>query len=288
MRCRGRSLLPRVAVVTAAFLLVFDGGAWGQMLNFGAGDSDQPIEIEADDGIEWQQDNEVVVARGNARAIRGEVEVRADILRAYYRKSEAGGNEISRLDAEGSVEISSQTERAWGDAGVYDVEKAVLVLSGRKVRLTSGEDEITADQQLEYFNVKQMAVARGNAYARRGENSLRGDVLVAHFRRDQEGKNRIHRVEAFDNIHIVTPQDEVWADRGVYDVETSIATLTGEVTIVRGENTLAGCTAEVNLETGISRLKSCKEGGRRVRGLLLPEDRKQIDSPDKAKDPSER
>ena len=77
--------------------------AQAQSLNFGSGDT--PIEIDADNGIEWQQDGLVFVARGNARAIRGDVSVLADELRAYYRQTNDGSTEIWRLDAIGTVRI---------------------------------------------------------------------------------------------------------------------------------------------------------------------------------------
>ncbi len=265
----GRTVVAGIAVL--AWLWV--GPAAAQSLNFGDSKSDLPIEIQADEGIEWQQGGQVFLARGNARATRGEVSVHADVLRAYYRKNDEGGSEISRLDALGNVRIVSVGETAYGESGVYDVDQSILVLSGKKVRLETAVDEITADQQLEYYDVKQMAVARGNAVARRENRTLKSDVLVAYFERDKAGKSRVQRVEAFDNIHIVTAKDEAWADRGVYNVNTGIATLTGDVSIARGENVLAGCSAEVNLNTGISKLKSCATKNGRVRGLLKSTER---------------
>ncbi|HJN24507.1 MAG TPA: hypothetical protein QGG18_02235, partial [Rhodospirillales bacterium] len=68
-----------------------------QGLNFGSGDSDVPIEVYADEGIEWQQDTLTFLARGNARAIRGDVTVHGDELHAFYRKLPDGGSEIWRL-----------------------------------------------------------------------------------------------------------------------------------------------------------------------------------------------
>lgn len=264
-----RSLL--AAAATAAMLFAASG-APAQSLNFGDNKSDLPIEVQADEGIEWQQDGQVFLARGNARATRGDVAVHADLLRAYYRKGEDGSNQISRLDALGNVRIVSKDETAYGDAGVYDVDKSILVLSGKKVRLVAEKDEITADQQLEYYDLKQMAIARGNAVARSEGRTLQSDVLVAYFKNDAAGEKRVQRVEAFDNIHIVTDKDEAWADRGVYNADTGIASLTGEVRIARGENVLAGCSADVNLNTGVSKLKSCADRGR-VRGLLKPGER---------------
>lgn len=242
-----------------------------------AGDSSEsPLEVEADEGIEWRQDGQVFIARGNAQATRGRLTVRADVLKAYYRRTETGQTQVTQLNAEGNVEIASPHEKAVGKLGVYDVGKGVVVLSGGRVRLTTRTDLVTADRQLEYWESKRMAVARGNANAVRGERRLRADVLVAHLT-DTEGQSRVHRVDAYDNIYIVTDQDTVTASRGAYDVETGLVTLTGKVTLARGQNQLSGCGAVVNLKTGISTLKSCPDAGRkgRVKGLLAPD--RQID-----------
>jgi lipopolysaccharide export system protein LptA len=245
--------------------------ASAQTLNFGgAGGSDQPIEIFADQGIEWQQENLVFLARGNAKAVRGEVTVFADELRAYYREKQGGGSEIVRLDALGKVRIVSPTQQGFGEHAVYDVEGAILVLTGGRVKFVSGNDVIAADRQLEYWEQKQMAVARGNAEATREEKRVNADVLAAYFRKDVEGKNRIFRVDAFDSVKIVTSTETATGNRGVYNVESGIATLTGSVKIERQGNVLTGCRTEVNLNTGISKLFACPQD--RVRGVLQPKD----------------
>jgi len=248
--------------------------AQAQSLNFAGGDSDDPIEIFADNGIEWQQENQIFLARGNARAVRGEVNVNAEVLRAYYRETKETGTDIWRLDAEGKVKITSPGETVYGDQGVYDIDNSILVIKGNKVRFVTDDDEITANSQLEYWEKKLMAVARGNATAVRQEKRLRADVLAAYFRRNKSGKNIIFRIEAFDNVVIVTGKDKVTSDRAVYNVESGIATLTGSVTIIRGSTRLDGCRAEVNLNTSISKLFSCgprEGGGKRVMGTLTSE-----------------
>ena len=265
-----------VLIVGASGVLIPGAsGARAQTLNFASGDSDAPIQVDADAGIEWEQDRQIFTARGNAVAKRGNVTVRADVLQAYYRKKPGGGTDIWRLDADGNVRIVSADEKAFGDKGIYDIDNAILVLSGRKVRLVTADDEISATGQLEWWEKKHMAVARGNALAVRGERRLRADVLVAHFRKNKAGKSGIWRVEAFDNVHIVTAIDTVTAARAVYNTDSSIAILTGSVKITRGENQLNGCSAEVNLKTGINKLQGCGPagaGGQRVRGLLSPGD----------------
>ncbi|NQV82853.1 MAG: hypothetical protein HQ494_03440 [Rhodospirillales bacterium] len=244
-------------IFAAVLAAMVGGGASAQTLNFGSGDSDQPIEIFADNGIEWQQENLIFLARGNARAVRGPVTIFADELRAYYREKPDGGTDIWRLDASGKVRIKTASETAYGDSAVYQVKNGILVLSGAKVRLVAGRDEITADKQLEYWENKRMAVARGNAFAVREDKRIKADVLASYFRADKNGENKLYRVDAFDSVKIVTQNNTATADRAVYNVESGIATLTGSVKLVRGKNVLTGCSAEVNLNNGISKIFSC-------------------------------
>lgn len=266
----GLRIVPAFVLAILVALPVNDAQA--QALNFGGGESDQPIEIFADKGIEWQQENLIFLARGNARAVRGEVTVFADELRAYYREKADGGTDIWRLDATGKVRIKSRGETAYGDRAVYQVDNKILVLSGPKVRLVSGKDEITANRQLEYWENKQMAVARGNAFAVRQNKRLKADVLAAYFRTDKTGENKLYRVDAFDRVKVVTDKNTATSNRGVYNVESGIATLTGAVKLVRGKNVLTGCSAEVNLNSGISKIFSCPPtiGGvrKRAQGVL--------------------
>lgn len=259
------------SILAAAALTILSLGAApaeAQTLNFGSGGGDQPVEIFADNGIEWQQEKLLFVARGNAKAVRGDVTVFGDELRAHYREKEGGGSEIQRLDAIGKVRIVSPTQKGFGEKAVYDVENAILVLSGGRVRFQTEEDEITADRQLEYWETKQMAVARGNALAVREDKRLRAEIIVAYFRKDEDNKNKIFRVDAFENVRIVTETETATGDKGVYNVESGIATLTGSVKIARDGNTLDGCRAEVNLNTSVSKLFSCSQ--QRVRGVLHP------------------
>lgn len=260
--------------VSVVFLAGGLGGndARGQSLNIvSGGENGGPVEIFADDGIEWQQEQSVFVARGNAKAVRDEVEVVSDVLRAYYRDN-AGTSEIWRLDAEGSVEIRSPSETAYGDFAIYDVINGVLVIRGKNVRFVAGADTISARDQIEYWEIKQMAVARGDAVAIRGDKTLKAEVLVAHFRRNVGESTEIHRVDAYDDVTVVSAEETATAERGVYQVATGIATLTGSVKVTRGQNVLTGCRAEVNLNTGISKFFACEgQSSQRVQGVLLPE-----------------
>lgn len=267
------TLTAMLVAVTLAFGTVHSVSA--QSLNFGGTGGDEPIDVYAENGIEWQQENSLFIARGDARAVRGQVEVLSDELRAYYREGDVGQSEIWRLDALGNVRIVSNTETAYGDRAIYNADQQVLVIDGKKPRLESGKDILTATQQLEYWETKKFAVARGNAVATREKKQVRADVLVAHFNQDSRGKSQVYRIDAYDNVRVKTESETAVGDRGIYNVESGVAVLTGNVTMVRDTNTLNGCRAEVNLNTGVSKLFACpnQQGSNRVRGTFIPKKR---------------
>lgn len=240
---------------------------------------DGQIQVYADNGIEWQTEALRVIARGNAKAIRGGMTVTADSLTAHYRKG-ANGDEIWRLDADGNVTIQSARETATGAKATYDLDKAIFVLRGQPARLVTPSESITATETLEYWEIKRMAVARGNAVAIQKDRRLKADVLTAHFKDGAKGGLEMQRADAFGNVVLNTLADEVTGERGDYNVETGIATVSGSVKISREGNQLNGGYAHVNLNTGISKLfaaaPGAKEGGQRVQGLFVP-DKKDID-----------
>lgn len=260
--------------------LVSAGPAAGQTLGFGS-QSDDPIYIEAEDGIEWRRAENVYIARGNARASQGGVTVEAAFLSAYYRKTPTGESEVYLLQADHDVRITSANETATGDAALFDIIGGVLVLTGDEVRLNTAQDVIVARDSLEYYQRRRLAVARGDANAVRGEQRVSADVLMSHFSAGNDGTlvSDVERMEAVGNVLISTPQDIVRARWGDYDPNTGIATLTGDVKITRGDNQMNGEFAEVDLNTGISRMTG-GEGGGKVKGLLLPAARAQPGEPD--------
>ncbi len=297
------------------------GPAAGQGLNLGRGSS-EPVEILARNGIEWDRPAQRYTARGDARATQGDTVVEADELIAHYRQRAEGSTEIYRLEATGRVRISTPTQRALADKGIYDTDSGVLVLTGKTLKLTTPGEEITARDSLEYWEAKQLAVARGNAMVVTGDKRIRGDVLTSYFvnapanapppaRPVASGQvrpgaartapapsaarpasaapgsaaageqRRLQRIEAFGNVHVSSPVEVARGERGVYNAETGIAVLSGAVRMTRGESQLNGDYAEVNLNTGISRLLSRPAAGSdgRVRALLTPQDQRPGQNP---------
>lgn len=260
-----------MAAVLCGAVMVPYGGAYADPLGL-AQSGGGGLEVESDNGIEWRRNEQVLIARGNAVAKRGNSRVDADELRALYRDRD-GQSEIYRIIATGNVKLSSETDVATGDQAIYDIDDAVVVLTGEDLQYKTPTETLTAEESLEYWETERMAVARGNAVAVADDRTLRGDVLTARFEMGKNGENELSRIDGNGNVTIRTPTDFVVGNQGVYDAKTGIATLVGSVKITRGENQLNGDRAVVDLNTGISRLTANGngDGKSRVRGLLVPE-----------------
>jgi lipopolysaccharide export system protein LptA len=280
----------RTAAIFGVICWFVGGAAIAQSVNFPlTDDSDaSPLVIEADDGLEWIPKEGRYIARGNARASRGTVTLRADQLIAHYRETKKGGSgqEMIRLDATGHVKITSvnkdakgrkATTTATGDIAVYHVKESVFVLNGKRLRLVSPQGVLTARDSLEYWDKRQTAVARGKAVVSQGKQRLHADILTAYIAQSPAPKKpgakpplggagqKINRVDAFGNVHVSVPNAIIRGDKGEFYPATSIAKLHGNVKITSNKNQLNGDEAQVNLKTGIYRLL-----GKRVKGLLTP------------------
>jgi lipopolysaccharide export system protein LptA len=190
MAGRERSSLPLALAIVLAGLAARPIPTASQSLNpLGASRDAQPVNITAETGIEWQQDKQVYVARGNAVARRGTSEVHANTLTAHYRpsksKSADGGNEVYRLDADGNVLITGPNQTVVGDQAIYDVDQQIGIVTGKHLKMTTPTDVVTARDSLEWYDQQQVAVARGDAIAVRGDRRIRADVLTAHFVKDK-------------------------------------------------------------------------------------------------------
>jgi lipopolysaccharide export system protein LptA len=281
-----------------------------QGLGLDAASADRPIAISATSGIEWQQDAQVYIARGNAIAKRGTTEVSADTLTAHYRPSKGTGSdtEVYRLHADGHVTIKGETQTVVGDQAVWDVDQQTGIVTGKAMKLTTSTDVVTARDSLEWYDQKQVAVARGDAVAiKENVKRIRADVLTAHMTKDKpkptgaalaappakpaatkpgagagpagatDESSRISRLDALGNVLVSTATDIARGDYGVYNADTGIVTLLGNVTVTRGDNAIRGQYAVVDLNNNVSRMMPTadKSGspGARVEGLFIRQDR---------------
>ncbi|MCH4143603.1 LptA/OstA family protein [Acetobacter peroxydans] len=280
------------------------------------------ITVTAAGGFDWDQNQKKVTAYDQAKAVRGDVTVTADKLIAFYRKKapadgapaptggtaphppapagadkktapqpdseqDSGANEIYRLEAIGHVHIYTNTDQAWGDHAVYDIDQATMVMTGKNMKLTTPQDVMTARDSMEYYAQQHISIGRGNAtVTTNDQRQIRADVLVGYSapaapaddKTDktatdassplENGSGKLEKVNAFGHVWVRTQTETVTGDRGVYVPDTGIARIVGNVHITRGPNQIQGAAAIINMHTGLATMS--EQPGGRVSGVVVP------------------
>lgn len=236
--------------------------------------SNQPLEITADNTLEWERNNKTFIARGNALAVQGDSSVAAATLTAHYDEKEGGGMKISRVLAEDDVVIKSRGSEAFGAKADYDIDKGYAIMTGNNLRMISPEQEVTARDQFEYWTTDGKFIALGNAKVKRGTDTLQADKISAIMKNDAQGKRALETLEAHNNVVITTPTEKVTGNYGIYRANTNMAEIKGNVKITRGPNILEGERAEVDMTTKTSRIFGGPTQGGRVKGVFYPNSEK--------------
>lgn len=153
-------------------------------------DTDKPIEIVAD-SLEVLQEDQVAVFRGNVDAIQGEIRLRANELKVFYKSRKEGGDaniagSISRIDATGNVFLSSPSETAQGDKGIYYVDRREIALSGQVV-LTRGQNVIRGQRLVMNMATGRSRIDGGDAGTASASGGRVRSVFVPGGRGADEG-----------------------------------------------------------------------------------------------------
>ncbi len=220
--------------------------------------------------------------------------------------SDTSANEIYRLEAIGHVHIFTATQQAFGDHGIYDIDQAVMVLTGHDLHLITPTDLLRARDQMEYFSQTRISIGRGDATVTTNDGRrIRADVLVGYSAppapqagpkpvaagspptasgQDPIGSSgKLEKVNAFGNVIVRTQTETVRGDRGVYVPDTGIARVVGNVHITRGQNQLNGAAAIINMHTGLATMS--EDPGARVQGLIVPNETQGVTGSTPAKTP---
>ena len=85
-----------------------------------------PVDIIADE-MQWNDNNKIAYAIGNAVATQGEKKISADKLIVHLDKGE-DNNEIILIEAEGNVIFNNEKEVATGKIAKYDFIKNIIII----------------------------------------------------------------------------------------------------------------------------------------------------------------
>lgn len=144
----------------------------------------------------------------------------------------------------------------------------------------SGPIQIEADQ-LEFQDREGKAIYDGNVDAIQGDARIRTDKLIVTFDQKPQDENSdssgiggsvgaVKSLTAIGSVYYMTPQEKAKGDKGVYNYQNDTITLTGNVSVTRGENVIVGDKLVINVGTGVSQFTSeSTKKGERVRTVLI-------------------
>ena len=262
-----------------AFILFnfFSLGLSQQIIN--SSEKNEPIEIFAEGGIEWDKNKKIYTAKKNAEAKKGELIINADILEAHYDEKKENNNEIKFLKAIGNVRINDgKTFITGGRNALYDIKKEHFIILGNNVKMTSQNDILSANIKLEFWQKKEIAIATGNAEAlRKKKYQINAEKLVTHLLTNEEGESDVKKIIAYNKVIIKTNNEIAYSDKALYNKTSEICKLFGNVKLKKDDNFLTGEYAEMNLNDGISRLlpypgKKTLETENRVKAIIKKQD----------------
>ena len=216
---------------------------------------DEPIEIFADNGIEWHKNKNKYVALGNAKALSGTLSLESDRIEAFYKENDSSSMNITEVRAKKNVVVQDKKMKiTGGEYAEYKILKDYFLINGRSIILTSEKNTLKSNKKLEYWRSKNIAIATGEAEAKKdNEFVVLADKLVWYLQ-EKNQKTTVKKLLGFKNVSIKTNNEVAFSDKAIYNNETEICKLYGNVKLQRGESFLIGEYAEVDLKSGISKL----------------------------------
>ena len=167
-----------------------------------------------------------------------------------------GANKDAPVQIEaGTLEVHDKTKTATFSGNVQVVQgdttmkcHSLVVFYGQEVGIGGADSEVTAT------------------------TPAKSNLAMPH------GAQNIRRIEAHGGVTVLTKDQNVSGDLGIYDLKTKTITLSGNVVVSQGQNVIHGERVVVDTETGNARVESgtsgaagtSAAGGGRVRALIQP------------------
>jgi len=248
-----------IQIIMAAFLITtgITGTAHAQPSPVNQGSN--PIEVTAENHLEWRRGEKLFIAKGNAKAIQADTSIEADTLRANYTEgANKKGLEINEFGANGTVILTSADNKAYGDYATYNIPKSYAEMTGSNLRLTSPSQTLTATDRFEYWVDDGRLIATGNVKVTRpkpdgsGTDTIQSAEMIATLR-TINGKRAVDTLEAKDNVIITTPTEKITGAYAIYKKTSNRIEMKGNV-----------------INTNISKIFGGNTPTNRVRGVFYP------------------
>jgi len=127
--------------------------------------------------------------------------------------------------------------------------------------------DITSDE-MQWDDDQRIAYAIGNAVAIQGQRKIAANKLIVHLEKNKDS-NEIVLIKAEGNV-IFTSIDEIATGKiAIYDLVKNNIVIENNVTLKKNDTIMKGEFLEMDLNTGISQIRSKKDSAK-VKMRFLP------------------
>ena len=124
---------------------------------------------------------------------------------------------------------------------------------------------------LEVRDKDKQATFSGNVHVMQGDTTMRCKVLVVYYDNNSPGgmksstpgaggASQISRLEAKGGVVVTQPEQTATGDTGLFDMKSNTITLLGNVVVSQGGNVVRGDRLEVDMTTGVSKVRTGDKG----------------------------
>ena len=187
-----------LSLLLASTILLSAGSAHAQTFSdafagFGSNDG-EPIEIEASE-LRVEDNNNTATFVGDVLVTQGETSLKTQRLKVFYVGSGAEKTEesavqqkISKLEAAGGVFITSKDQTAKGDEASFDMNKEVMVMTGKEVVLSQGPNVVVGNRLTVNLKTGQANLSAGNGkVSGQGSGRVKVRIQPNSVNNDQNG-----------------------------------------------------------------------------------------------------
>ena len=215
--------------------------------------------VNAENSLEWNQKEAFYHAIGNAEALQGKQEIKAESLRAFY-DPQTVERTITRIIADGNASFADESHNGRGQKLDYDATSATYLLNGPGAVISGPDGSGAAEKTIIFKRASQIVELVKDAEIKLEDGRyLSGQEIIIYL---DEADNILRISAAVDVTIIQADGSTATASKADYNRAADSALLTGNVVVKDGETELAGDRAEVDFATGISKMLSDKSGGR--------------------------
>ena len=227
------------------------------------------LTVEAEESLEWFEKEKYYLARGNVILKKDGVTLRANIVKADYIFKN-GENTLKKIIAKEKVILTKENAQATGQKMTYDFEDKIAKITGSFQTFSSPSGYVESKKYIIFNDLKNNAEAEGDVkIILSNKTIIHADYVKANFKpKNKSLKNAVAKGNVIVENKAKSRKSK--ADVGVYNSDSELIELNGNVVIFNQKSKLYGSKGVTNLKTGISNIIGDLKNKKRVKGIFAP------------------